>query len=113
MPVSSVRRALAVALAALPVLSTLSLQAHADTTLTVYTALEADQLKAYQAQFEAENPDVKLKWVRDSTGIITARLLAEEAAPQADVVLGVAATSLLLLDREACCSPTRRRVSTS
>jgi len=79
--------------------------AYADTTLTVYTALEADQLKAYQAQFETENPGVKLKWVRDSTGIITARLLAEKAAPQADVVMGVAASSLLVLEREGLLQP--------
>jgi len=74
--------------------------AHAETTLTVYTALEADQLKAYQAQFESEYPDVKIKWVRDSTGIITAKLLAEKANPQADVVMGVAASSLLVLEKE-------------
>ena len=79
--------------------------AHADTTLTVYTALEADQLKAYQAQFESEYPGIKLKWVRESTGIITARLLAEKAAPQADVVLGVAASSLLVLEREGMLQP--------
>ncbi|WP_236943633.1 hypothetical protein [Jeongeupia sp. USM3] len=36
--------------------------AFADTTLTVYTALEADQLKAYQQKFEEENPGIKLKW---------------------------------------------------
>lgn len=70
------------------------------TTLTVYTALEADQLKAYQAAFEAEYPDVKIKWVRDSTGIVTAKLLAEKAAPQADVVMGLAASSLLVLEKE-------------
>ena len=75
--------------------------AHAETTLVVYTALEADQLKAYQARFESDNPDVKLRWVRDSTGIITAKLLAEKAAPQADVVMGVAATSLMVLEQEA------------
>ena len=80
--------------------------AHAsDTTLTVYTALEADQIKAYQAQFEAETPGVKIKWVRDSTGIITARLLAEKAAPQADVVMGVAASSLLVLEKEGMLQP--------
>lgn len=77
----------------------------ADTTLTVYTALEADQIKAYQAQFEAETPGVKIKWVRDSTGIITARLLAEKAAPQADVVMGVAASSLLVLEKEGMLQP--------
>ncbi len=46
--------------------------ASAETTLTVYTALEADQIKAYQAAFEREHPDIKIQWVRDSTGIITA-----------------------------------------
>ena len=68
--------------------------------LTVYTALEADQLKAYKAAFEEANPDVNILWVRDSTGIITAKLLAEKANPQADVVMGLAATSLMLLEKE-------------
>ncbi|MGI9463721.1 MAG: putative 2-aminoethylphosphonate ABC transporter substrate-binding protein, partial [Aestuariivirgaceae bacterium] len=40
------------------------------------------------------------KWVRDSTGIVTAKLLAEKDNPQADVVWGLAATSLLLLKTE-------------
>ena len=67
---------------------------NAATELTVYTALEADQLKSYTKGFETANPDVKIRWVRDSTGIITARLLAEKENPQADAILGVAATSL-------------------
>lgn len=71
--------------------------ANAATELTVYTALEADQLKSYTKGFETANPDVKIRWVRDSTGIITARLLAEKENPQADAILGVAATSLLVL----------------
>ena len=68
------------------------------TQLTVYTALETDQLKAYEAGFNKVNPDIEIKWVRDSTGVITAKLLAEKANPQADVVMGVAASSLALLD---------------
>jgi iron(III) transport system substrate-binding protein len=68
--------------------------------LTVYTALEADQLKTYEEAFEAANPDVQINFVRDSTGIITAKLLAEKDNPQADVVWGLAATSLMLLDQE-------------
>lgn len=68
--------------------------------LTVYTALEADQVKAYQTAFEKKNPGIKINWVRDSTGIVTAKLLAEKAAPKADVVFGLAATSLMLLDKE-------------
>ena len=57
--------------------------------LTVYTALEADQIKAYQASFEKSNPGIKIRWVRDSTGVITAKVLAEKANPQADVIMGV------------------------
>jgi iron(III) transport system substrate-binding protein len=87
-------------LSALLCLLSASAGALAETSLTVYTALEADQLKAYQRQFETEYPDIKLRWVRESTGIITAKLLAEKAAPQADVVMGVAATSLLVLEKE-------------
>ncbi|MDO8876398.1 MAG: putative 2-aminoethylphosphonate ABC transporter substrate-binding protein [Pseudolabrys sp.] len=68
--------------------------------LTVYTALEADQVKAYQTAFEKANPTVKIRWVRDSTGVVTAKLLAEKSNPQADVVFGLAATSLMLLDKE-------------
>src|SRR5204863_3054499 len=68
--------------------------------LTVYTALEADQIKAYQAAFEKSNPGIKIRWVRDSTGVVTAKLLAEKADPKADVVFGLAATSLMLIDKE-------------
>ncbi len=68
--------------------------------LTVYTALEADQIKAYQAAFQATNPDININWVRDSTGVVTAKLLAEKNNPQADVIMGLAATSLMLLDQE-------------
>ncbi|MBA2962485.1 MULTISPECIES: putative 2-aminoethylphosphonate ABC transporter substrate-binding protein [Ramlibacter] len=75
------------------------------TTLLVYTALETDQLKAYQEGFNKAVPDIELKWVRDSTGVITAKLLAEKANPQADVVMGVAATSLALLDKQGMLEP--------
>ena len=77
------------------------------TTLLVYTALETDQLKAYQEGFNKSNPDIELKWVRDSTGVITAKLLAEKTNPQADVVMGVAASSLALLDKNGMLEPYR------
>ncbi len=75
------------------------------TTLTVYTALETDQLKAYQEGFNKAYPDIELQWVRDSTGVITAKLLAEKAAPKADVVMGVAATSMGIFDAEGMLQP--------
>ncbi|HSG95101.1 MAG TPA: putative 2-aminoethylphosphonate ABC transporter substrate-binding protein [Afifellaceae bacterium] len=79
--------------------------AAAQTELTVYTAVEAEDLKRYAESFNADHPDIKINWVRDSTGIVTAKLLAEKNNPQADVVWGLAATSLLLLKSEGMLEP--------
>jgi len=68
--------------------------------LTVYTAVEAEDLKKYADAFNADHPDITINWVRDSTGVVTAKLLAEKNNPQADVIWGLAATSLLLLKSE-------------
>ena len=92
------------------VLTAFSLNAFAaKTELTVYTALEAEQLKTYKEAFEKANPDVEIKWVRDSTGIITAKLLAEKARPQADAVWGLAASSLAILDQQGMLQAMHRR----
>ena len=79
--------------------------AYAKTELTVYTAVEAEDLKRYAEAFNEDNPDIEIKWVRDSTGIITAKLLAEKNNPQADVIWGLAATSLLLMKSEGMLEP--------
>jgi iron(III) transport system substrate-binding protein len=89
----------------LAALLALAAPAGAATQILVYTALEADQLKAYEEAFEASNSDVDIQWVRDSTGIITAKLLAEKDNPQADIVMGLAATSLMLLQKEGMLQP--------
>ncbi|MCW4629504.1 MULTISPECIES: putative 2-aminoethylphosphonate ABC transporter substrate-binding protein [Marinomonas] len=88
-------------LSAIAGIGMVSIAAHAATTeLTVYSAVEAEDLKKYAARFNQDYPDIKINWVRDSTGIVTAKLLAEKANPQADVVWGLAATSLMLLKNE-------------
>jgi iron(III) transport system substrate-binding protein len=71
----------------------------------VYTALEDDQVPRYLESFKKEHPDIQVKIVRDSTGVVTAKLLAEKASPQADVVWGLAATSLLVLDNDGMLEP--------
>lgn len=73
--------------------------------LTVYTAVEAEDLKRYADTFNVDHPDINIKWVRDSTGIITAKLLAEKNNPQADIIWGLAATSLLLMKSEGMIEP--------
>lgn len=72
----------------------------ADTELTVYTAMENEQLAGYKKAFEAKHPDIEIKWVRDSTGIITAKLLAEKENPRADVIWGLYASSVALMGKE-------------
>jgi iron(III) transport system substrate-binding protein len=62
--------------------------------------VEAEDLKKYAATFNEDHPDIEINWVRDSTGIVTAKLLAEKENPQADIVWGLAATSLMLLKEE-------------
>jgi iron(III) transport system substrate-binding protein len=73
--------------------------------LTVYTAIEAEDLQRYADTFTAAHPDITIKWVRDSTGIITAKLLAEKNNPQADAIWGLAASSLLVLKTEGMLEP--------
>lgn len=79
--------------------------AMAQTELTVYTAFEAEDLKRYKNAFEQANPGITINWVRDSTGIVTAKLLAEKDNPVADAVWGLAATSLLVLKSEGMLMP--------
>jgi len=67
--------------------------------IIVYTALEDDQIPRYIESFKRQHPEIQVKIVRDSTGIVTARLLAEKDNPQADVIWGLAATSLLVCDQ--------------
>lgn len=72
----------------------------AEKEITVYTSIESEFLQEYIDEFNEKYPDIKVNVVRDSTGIITAKLLAEKDNAQADVIWGVAASSLLVLDNE-------------
>ena len=77
----------------------------AKTQLTVYTAVEAEDLKRYAATFNEDHPDIEINWVRDSTGIVTAKLLAEKNNPQADIIWGLAGTSAMLMKSECMFEP--------
>ena len=73
--------------------------------INIYTAIEDEFLNEYVNEFEKDYPDIKVNIIRDSTGIVTARLLAEKDNPKADIVWGVAASSLLILDEEGSLHP--------
>lgn len=67
--------------------------------LTIYAGAEADNIKYFSETFAKSHPGIKLNWVRDSTGIIQARVLAERANPRADVLFAMAATSMINLEQ--------------
>ncbi|MFN9773556.1 MAG: putative 2-aminoethylphosphonate ABC transporter substrate-binding protein [Burkholderiales bacterium] len=73
--------------------------------LTIYSALENEQLAPFKAAIEKAVPEVEVEWVRDSTGVITARFLAEKDNPKADMVLGLAASSMLLFEQANLLEP--------
>ncbi|PTM52910.1 putative 2-aminoethylphosphonate ABC transporter substrate-binding protein [Phreatobacter oligotrophus] len=77
------------------------------TLVTLYSAVETDQLSVLKQAIETDMPDIEVRWVRDSTGVITARVLAERATPRADMILGLAATSLLLFAEQDLLEPYR------
>lgn len=79
--------------------------AQGKTRVTVYTALENDQLGPYKEAFEKDNPTIDIAWVRDSTGVITARLLAEKDNPRADIIWGLGASSVALFDSMGMLQP--------
>jgi iron(III) transport system substrate-binding protein len=63
----------------------------AEDKLVVYTAFEENELKTFWEQFKKDLPDLaaRASYIRGSTGPTMARLEAEKANPQADVVWGV------------------------
>ncbi|WP_428562446.1 MAG: putative 2-aminoethylphosphonate ABC transporter substrate-binding protein [Solidesulfovibrio sp. DCME] len=73
--------------------------------LLVYTALEDDQIPRYIKSFKEQNPGIDVKFVRDSTGIVTSKLLAEKDNPQADVIWGLSAVSLMQLKQAGLLAP--------
>ncbi len=75
------------------------------TRLVVYSTLEVEHIAKFKEAFEADNPDIEIVWARDSTGVLTARLLAEKANPRGDAIWGLAVTSMLLLDKEGMLQP--------
>ena len=99
-------RKLMLGAAAVAVSALLAVPAFAQKTkITVYTALENDQLGPYKQAFEAAHADVEIAWVRDSTGVVTARLLAEKDNPRADVIWGLGASSIALFDSMGMLQP--------
>ncbi|MGI9390031.1 MAG: putative 2-aminoethylphosphonate ABC transporter substrate-binding protein [Boseongicola sp.] len=66
--------------------------------LTIYSTTDGDNLKVIGQAFAKAHPDIKVNWVRDSTGIMHSRIMAEKDNVRHDVLFGMAATSMLTMD---------------
>jgi iron(III) transport system substrate-binding protein len=83
----------------------------ARTLITVYTAAEAEHLAVVKQALETELPDIQIRWVRGSTGHLTTRLVSEQSAPVADLILGLSSQSLNLLKNLQALEPFRPRAA--
>lgn len=72
--------------------------------LTVYTAKEQEEVIEFIPIAE-EALGFEIDVLRLSTGDLTARLLAEKDNPQADVIWGTAASSMMIFDSEGMLEP--------
>ena len=63
--------------------------------ITVYTALEEDDVRVYLDAFAKAKPDIKVNVLRLSTGDLIARIIAEKANPRHDVIWGTALTQVV------------------
>ncbi len=64
-------------------------------SITVYTALEEEEIVDYLAAANAAMPDIEVNVLRLSTGKLGARILAETDNPQVDVIWGWAVTTMM------------------
>lgn len=71
------------------IVTALSMPAFAASTLTLYTSQPNEDAQMTVTAFEKAHPDIEVKWIRDGTTKLTARLQAELAAGGAapDVLL--------------------------
>jgi iron(III) transport system substrate-binding protein len=73
--------------------------------VVIYTAKENEEIEEFIPVAEAALPDLELEVLRLSTGDLTARLLAEKDNPQADLIWGTAATSMIIFENEGMLEP--------
>lgn len=73
--------------------------------ITVYTNILLDQVKTYLEGFHVLHPQIKVNVVREAVSVLAQRLLAERNDPQADVIWGLAVTSLKRMEWRGMLSP--------
>jgi iron(III) transport system substrate-binding protein len=92
-------------LAALLAFAAMPASAQPRTRLQVYSTLEVENIADFKKAFEAANRDIEIVWRRDSTGVVTAKILAEQNTQRADAIWGLAVTSTMQLKERGLLEP--------
>ncbi len=74
-------------------------QGKGNNKLTIYAALEEEQIAYYMEGFREEYPNIDVEIVMDSHGVIASKLLAEKDNPQADIIWGLSAMNMVELKK--------------
>lgn len=87
--------ALRATVAAMAFSTALGISAAQADSITAYTSYEEDEIAAFLERARQDLPDLEVNVLRLSTGELHARILAEAANPQHDVIWGWAVTSII------------------
>ena len=65
--------------------------------INIYTGIEEDLVEEYISKFHEKYPEIEVNIIRDSTGVISSKLMIEKDNPIADVVWGINYSNILFL----------------
>lgn len=70
-----------------------------ENVINIYSAIEEEYVEEYIKDFKEKYPDIEVNIIRDSSGVVSAKLLVERENPRADVVWGIPASNVLVLEK--------------
>lgn len=70
-----------------------------ENVINIYTAIEEEYVEEYIKDFKEKYPEIEVNIIRDSSGVVSAKLLVERENPRADVVWGIPASNVLVLEK--------------
>ncbi|MGL5764193.1 MAG: extracellular solute-binding protein [Sarcina sp.] len=74
-------------------------------SLTIYSALEEEQINEYISEFRELYPEIKVNIIMDSHGVISAKVISEGNNAKADVIWGLSAINMIDLKEKNLISP--------
>lgn len=73
--------------------------------LTIYAALEDEQVSEYILDFKELYPNIEVDIILDSHGVISSKVISEKDNPQADIIWGLSAINMIDLESKNLLEP--------